>query len=80
MMKDVPKADVVITNPTYIAVALGYDPEKMAAPTVLAKGKRLTNGLVRYVIRLHLTQLFPKKREYYGMEFKSNLNLLFLEV
>jgi len=39
MMDDVRKADVVVTNPTSYAVALGYD-ESMAAPTVLAKGQR----------------------------------------
>lgn len=38
MMQDVPKADVVITNPTHFAVALKYDPEKFAAPKVVAKG------------------------------------------
>ena len=38
MLKDVPQADVVITNPTHYAVAIKYDPNKMAAPYVLAKG------------------------------------------
>ncbi|MBN1613646.1 MAG: flagellar biosynthesis protein FlhB [Deltaproteobacteria bacterium] len=38
MMAAVPKADVVITNPTHIAVALRYDHESMVAPTVIAKG------------------------------------------
>lgn len=38
MMQEVPKADVVITNPTHYAVALKYDGEKMAAPVVVAKG------------------------------------------
>jgi flagellar biosynthetic protein FlhB len=38
MMAQVPKADVVITNPTHYAVALQYDNAKMAAPVVLAKG------------------------------------------
>jgi flagellar biosynthetic protein FlhB len=38
MMQEVPKADVVITNPTHVAVALKYDPLKMAAPIVVAKG------------------------------------------
>ncbi len=38
MMQDVPKADVVITNPTHLAVALKYDAEKAQAPVVLAKG------------------------------------------
>jgi flagellar biosynthetic protein FlhB len=37
MMQDVPKADVVVTNPTHLAVALRYDVEKMNAPTVVAK-------------------------------------------
>ena len=38
MMQDVPKADVVITNPTHFAVAIKYEPEKMFAPILLAKG------------------------------------------
>jgi len=38
MMQNVPKADVVITNPTHAAVALEYDQEVMAAPRVTAKG------------------------------------------
>ena len=38
MMQDVPKADVVVTNPTHYAVALKYDAEKDPAPVVVAKG------------------------------------------
>jgi len=39
MMKEVPKADVVITNPTHYAIALIYKPEeKMSAPKIIAKG------------------------------------------
>ncbi|MGH8597211.1 MAG: flagellar biosynthesis protein FlhB [Gammaproteobacteria bacterium] len=38
MMEEVPKADVVITNPTHYAVALRFDPESMAAPKLVAKG------------------------------------------
>ncbi|MBG0778034.1 MAG: flagellar biosynthesis protein FlhB [Desulfovibrionaceae bacterium] len=38
MMADVPKADVVITNPTHFAVALKYDAARAPAPVVLAKG------------------------------------------
>jgi len=37
-MKNVPKADVIITNPTHFAVALRYDLKKDSAPRVLAKG------------------------------------------
>lgn len=40
MIADIPKADVVITNPVHYAVALKYDAEKMEAPRVLAKGSR----------------------------------------
>ena len=38
MMANVPKADVIITNPTHFAVALQYDPATMPAPKLLAKG------------------------------------------
>jgi len=40
MMEQVPKATVVVTNPTYIAIALQYEQGKHDAPVVLAKGKR----------------------------------------
>lgn len=39
MMQDVPKADVIITNPTHISVALKYDANEAKAPVVLAKGE-----------------------------------------
>ncbi len=39
MIEEVPKASVVITNPTHIAIALKYDPEEDKAPKVVAKGK-----------------------------------------
>ncbi|WP_027408700.1 flagellar biosynthesis protein FlhB [Anoxybacteroides tepidamans] len=38
MMQEVPKADVVITNPTHYAIALKYDDQEMEAPIVVAKG------------------------------------------
>lgn len=38
MMQEVPKADVVITNPTHFAIAIQYDPKQMDAPAVIAKG------------------------------------------
>jgi len=41
MMHEVPKADVVVTNPTHFAVALRYDAEHSNAPIVVAKGQRL---------------------------------------
>ncbi len=41
MMAEVPEADVVITNPTRLAIAIKYDPTTMTAPTVIAKGAGL---------------------------------------
>ncbi len=37
-MADVPDADVVVTNPTHISVAIKYDTKSMDAPVILAKG------------------------------------------
>jgi flagellar biosynthetic protein FlhB len=61
MMKDVHKADVVITNPTEIAIALSYVPEKMSAPVVLAKGKRLIAERIREIARQHEIPLVENK-------------------
>ena len=41
MMQEVPKADVVVTNPTHLAVALKYEAGAMSAPKVVAKGADL---------------------------------------
>jgi len=41
MMEEVPKATVVVTNPTYIAIAIQYQPQEMETPVVVAKGKRV---------------------------------------
>ena len=49
MMREVPKADVVITNPTRVAVALRYDSASMAAPVVVAKGRRLVAKRIREI-------------------------------
>jgi flagellar biosynthesis protein FlhB len=38
MMADIPKADVIVTNPTHISIALRYSPEKMMSPEVIGKG------------------------------------------
>lgn len=47
MMSEVPKADVVVTNPTHFAVALKYDANSMGAPTVVAKGMNLVAQRIR---------------------------------
>jgi len=46
---DVPKADVIITNPTELAIALKYDPLTMKAPIVLAKGASLVAARIRKI-------------------------------
>ena len=49
MMLAVPKADVVITNPTHYACALKYDSETMAAPVLVAKGQNLVALRIREI-------------------------------
>ena len=49
MMQEVPKADVVITNPTHFAVALRYEAERRTAPVVVAKGQRLVAQRIREI-------------------------------
>jgi flagellar biosynthetic protein FlhB len=49
MMKDVPNADVVIVNPTHIAIAIKYDPTVAPAPIVLALGQRLVAEKIKAI-------------------------------
>lgn len=51
MMQAVPKADVVITNPTHVAVALRYDGGTMTAPTVIAKGAGVLAEKIKQIAR-----------------------------
>jgi flagellar biosynthetic protein FlhB len=51
MMAEVPKADVVITNPTHLAIALRYRPEEMTAPRVVAKGAGFVAQRIREIAR-----------------------------
>jgi flagellar biosynthetic protein FlhB len=53
MMAEVPKADVVVTNPTRYAVALRYDNARMAAPEVVAKGMNLVAAKIRDIAGEH---------------------------
>jgi flagellar biosynthetic protein FlhB len=61
MMAEVPKADVVITNPTHLAVALGYEKEEMAAPKVLAKGAGVIAEKIKEIARAHQIPLVENK-------------------
>jgi len=53
MMSSVPQADVVVTNPTHLAVALKYEQAKMKAPVVLAKGERKIAEQIRAIAEAH---------------------------
>lgn len=53
MMAEVPKADVIITNPTHYAVALSYRENSMRAPRVVAKGQDLTAQRIRELAGEH---------------------------
>ena len=57
----VPKADVVVTNPTELAVAIQYDPEKMLAPIVCAKGAGLLAARIRRLALEHNVPIVEKK-------------------
>jgi flagellar biosynthetic protein FlhB len=58
MMQEVPKADVVVVNPTHYAVALRYDDKRMRAPIVVAKGVDLVAARIREVATEHLVPIF----------------------
>lgn len=58
MMADVPKADVVVVNPTHYAVALRYDAAKMKAPLVVARGTDLVALAIRRIAEAHGVPVF----------------------
>ena len=49
MMAEIPKADVVVTNPTHFSVALKYSDNKMRAPVVVAKGSHLMAARIKEI-------------------------------
>jgi len=58
MMHEVPKADVVVVNPTHFAVALRYDESRMRAPLVVAKGTDLVAARIREIATEHSVPIF----------------------
>jgi flagellar biosynthetic protein FlhB len=58
MMQEVPKADVVIVNPTHFAVALKYDEKRMRAPIVVAKGADVIAARIREIATDSLVPIF----------------------
>jgi len=61
MMQEVPKADVVITNPTHFAVAIRYDGAEMDAPRVIAKGADYVALRMKQVAKEHDVPLMENK-------------------
>lgn len=57
----VPKADVVVTNPTELAVAIQYDPKTMAAPVVVAKGAGVLAQRIRQLALTHGIPVIERK-------------------
>ncbi len=61
MMQDVPKADVVITNPTHFAVALRYEPGESSAPVLLAKGEGYLAQKIKEIARENGVEIVENK-------------------
>jgi flagellar biosynthetic protein FlhB len=61
MLAEVPKADVIVTNPTHLAIALRYDRRTMKAPKIVAKGSRLNALRIREIAQQHQVPLLENK-------------------
>ncbi len=80
MMQEVPKADVVITNPTHFAVALKYDSTTMGAPAVVAKGANLLAEKIKEIAKAHGVPVFedkPLARSLYKLELDQEIPEVF---
>lgn len=61
MMTEVPKADVIVTNPTHLAVALRYNREEMMAPRLVAKGAGLIAEKIKEMAQAHQVPIVENK-------------------
>lgn len=61
MMADIPQADVIVTNPAHIAVALRYDRKSMGAPKIVAKGTRLNALKIKEIAKIHQIPILENK-------------------
>jgi flagellar biosynthetic protein FlhB len=61
MLQQVPTADVVLTNPTHLAIALKYDRKTMKAPRIVAKGSRLNALKIREIAGQHNIPIMENK-------------------
>ncbi len=74
MMQQVPKATVIITNPTHIAVALRYKSNEMEAPKVIAKGAGFIAERIIMIAREHgipIVEDKPLARALYKLKIDS---------
>ncbi len=62
MMQEIPKAQVVVTNPTHIACALRYERGKMRAPVLVAKGQRLIAEKIKEVAQENEVPIVENKK------------------
>jgi flagellar biosynthetic protein FlhB len=74
MMHKVPTADVVIVNPTHFAVALKYEPNRMRAPQVVAKGVDLVAQNIRRIAAEHRVPIFDSPRLARALYKSTDLN------
>ncbi|SDZ73938.1 flagellar biosynthetic protein FlhB [Desulfuromusa kysingii] len=61
MMAEVPKADVIITNPTHLSVAISYQRSEMSAPKIVAKGADHLAFRIREIAREHKVPIIENK-------------------
>jgi flagellar biosynthetic protein FlhB len=61
LQNDIPKADVIVTNPTELAIAIQYDPLTMKAPVVVAKGADLVAARIRKIALEHSIPVVERK-------------------
>ncbi|MGB3212396.1 MAG: flagellar biosynthesis protein FlhB [Desulforhopalus sp.] len=76
MMAEVPKADVIVTNPTHISVAIHYDSDEMAAPVIIAKGADLVAMKIREIARKHEIAIIenpPVARLLHNLDIGENI-------
>lgn len=74
MMAEVPKADVIVTNPEHYSVALKYDQDSMAAPLVVAKGVDLIAMQIRTIAREHNVPIITAPPLARALHFSTELN------
>lgn len=74
MMEEVPKADVIITNPTHYAIALKYEEHGTRAPVVVAKGKDLVALQIRGIANHHEISIIESPKLARAIFYSTKLN------